>query len=65
MTRRAGGRERQGGGEGGSPSKGGWRRLHAVQNVAPSRRQDTEDKDENEDDGDEDEEGGRGRRGGG
>lgn len=29
--------------------------IHAVQNVAPSRRQDAEDKDENEDDGDEDE----------
>lgn len=35
--------------------QGGWGWLHAVQNVAPSRRQDAEDKDENEDDGDEDE----------
>lgn len=40
---------------------GGW--LHAVQNVAPSRRQDAEDKDENEDDSDEDEDDEGGRKG--
>lgn len=46
MTRRAGGNERV-------AEQGG--RLHAVQNVAPSRRQDAEDKDEDEDNDDEDE----------
>lgn len=58
VTRRAGGSERRGGQAG---WVGGW--LHAVQNVAPSRRQDAEDKDENEDDGDEDEDDEGGRKG--
>lgn len=49
VTRRAGGNERRVAKQGG--------RLHAVQNVAPSRRQDAEDKDEDEDNDDEDESG--------
>lgn len=47
VTRRAGGNERRVAKQDG--------RLHAVQNVAPSRRQDAEDKDEDEDNDDEDE----------